>query len=372
MDAIFVVATHTAKSKARTGIQTVVRGLVWGLTQRHADFHVLRWRKWRGTLSPLSARRRQRLGLPSQPGHIPSDRLHSQWLLLPELVYRGRINRMIDYARQRKMRVAAIFYDAIPVSHPELVRSEAAKYHADYMQALCDVDLLIATSNAAAEQFRAFVEKHRLRLPLLFVCSLPGELTSQERLSRKPNAPSETINILCVSTLEPRKNHEALLKAFQLACAGVTRPELRLHLVGDRYKNAESVVKTVEDAISRNRNVTWHGKVTAPQLAEFYRQCDFTIYPSFLEGFGLPIAESLWHRRPCICADFGAMAEVAKGGGCLGVDVRDPVKLGEAIVALATRPELRQKLVDEIEGRPMKTWADYAGEICNALEANTC
>jgi glycosyltransferase involved in cell wall biosynthesis len=236
------------------------------------------------------------------------------------------------------------------------------------MQALCDVDLLIATSNAAAEQFRAFVEKHRLRLPPIFVSSLPGELTNQERLSRKPNAPSETINILCVSTLEPRKNHEALLKAFQLACAATTRPELRLHLVGDRYKNADSVVKTVEDAIAQSRNVTWHGKVTGEQLADFYRQCDFTVYPSFLEGFGLPIVESLWHRRPCICADFGAMAEIVQGGGCLSVDVRDPAKLAEAIIALATRPELRQKLVDEIENRPMKTWSDYAGEIRDALE----
>src|SRR6202022_3517658 len=62
MDTIFVAATHTAKSKARTGIQTVVRGLVSGLSQRHAGFQVVRWRKWRRTLSPLSARRNQRLG----------------------------------------------------------------------------------------------------------------------------------------------------------------------------------------------------------------------------------------------------------------------------------------------------------------------
>ena len=372
MDTIFVIATHTAKSKARTGIQTVVRGLLWGLSQRQADVQVVRWRKWHRTLSTLGARRRQRLGLPSRTERIPgSDRRHGVWLLLPELVYRGRINRMIDYARKRKMRVAAIFYDAIPVSHPKLVRREAAQYHADYMKALCDVDLLIATSNSAADQFRAFVQKHSLRPPPIFVCSLPGELTDQERLGAKPNNISEAIDILCVSTLEPRKNHETLLKAFQLASSVISRPELRLHLAGNRYKDAEFVVKMVESAISRNRNVTWHGKVTAQQLADCYRQCDFTVYPSFLEGFDLPIVESLWHRRPCICADFGAMAEAGKDGGCLSVDVRDPAKLGEAIIALATRPELRQKLVDEIENRTMKTWADYADEICNALEANT-
>jgi glycosyltransferase involved in cell wall biosynthesis len=371
MDTIFVAATLTAKSKARTGIQSVVRGLLWGLSQRHADFQVVGWRKWRQKLSPLNGRRRQHLGLASNIERIPGDRLEGAWLLLPELVYRGRINQVIDYARRRKMRVAAIFYDAIPVSNPDLVRREAAEFHADYMRALCDVDLLFATSNSAAEQFRAFVQKHGLRLPPISVCSLPGELTGQERLNRKPSGFSEAVDILCVSTLEPRKNHETLLNAFQLASSAITRPELRLHLVGDRYKNAEFVVKKVESAISRNRNVIWHGKVTAQQLADFYRQCDFTVYPSFLEGFGLPIVESLWHRRPCICANFGAMAETGQGGGCLSVDVRDPAKLGEAIIALATRPELRQKLVDEIENRPMKTWADYAGEICAALEANT-
>ncbi|HXP34759.1 MAG TPA: glycosyltransferase [Chthoniobacterales bacterium] len=371
MDTIFVVATHTATSKARTGIQTVVRGLLWGLSQRDADVQVVRWRKWRRTLSTLGSRRRKRLGLPSGTERLPGSRMYGAWLLLPELVYRGRINRMIDYARHRDMWVAAIFYDAIPVSHPELVRCEAAEYHADYMKALCDVDLLIATSNSAAEQFRVFVQKHRLRLPPISVCSPPGELTNRERLSAKPNGFSETINILCVSTLEPRKNHETLLKAFQMASSAITRPALRLHLVGNRYKDAEFVVKMVESAISRNRNLIWHGKVTGEQLADFYRQCDFTVYPSFLEGFGLPIVESLWHRRPCICADFGAMAEAVKGGGCLSVDVRDSAKLGEAIIALTTRPELRHKLVDEIENRPMKTWADYAGEICDALEANS-
>src|SRR6202022_3378547 len=83
MDTIFVIATHTAKSKARTGIQTVVRGLLWGLSQRQADVQVVRRRKWHRTLSTLGARRRQRLGLPSRTERIPgSDRRHGVWLLL--------------------------------------------------------------------------------------------------------------------------------------------------------------------------------------------------------------------------------------------------------------------------------------------------
>jgi glycosyltransferase involved in cell wall biosynthesis len=369
MGTIFVAATHTAKGDARTGVQTVVRGLLRGLGKRSVDFQVVRWSKWGNALLPLDPKRSERLGIAHRREPSLYNRSNGSWLLLPEVIYQSNRHQVIRYARKQEMRLAAIFYDAIPVFHPELVRRQAAKYHAKYMKALCDVDLLIAISHSAAEQFRLFVRKHRLRLPSIHVCSLAGEIFGKERVAANRPALPNSVNILCVSTLDPRKNHSTLFEAFDLASAAVSQPELRLHLVGDRYKDADFIVQTVKDAIARNRNVIWHGKVAEQQLANFYRECDFTIFPSLVEGFGLPIAQSLWHRRPCICADFGAMAETAKGGGCLMADVRNPAKLADAIVALATRPHQRQKLVDEIESRHVKTWSEYTSEICELLEA---
>ena len=61
------------------------------------------------------------------------------------------------------------------------------------------------------------------------------------------------------------------------------------------------------------------------------------------------------------------MAEIAKDGGCLTCDVRDPLQLSEAMVALATQPALRKKLINEIERREPRTWIDYAVEICEKL-----
>ena len=73
--------------------------------------------------------------------------------------------------------------------------------------------------------------------------------------------------------------------------------------------------------------------------------CDFTVYPSVEEGFGLPILESLWCGKPAICANFGAMLEVAEaGGGCDG-HRRDGMSgaMAKAIVDLAESPD---RLVD--------------------------
>jgi glycosyltransferase involved in cell wall biosynthesis len=366
---ILVEVSHTAQNDVRTGIQAVVRGLLAGLCQAGVNFQTVSWSRWRNAFVPLDRQRNQRLGIADvREGHRRPNEIARAWLLLPEVIYGPKLPRMIACARKRRMRIAAIFHDAIPVTHPELVRREARKFHLAYMMGLGDVDLIVAVSDSAAEQFRLFLEKRLGRFPTIYVCPSAGELSGQERAAAKPNAVADAVNILCVSTLEPRKNHKTLLQAFELAYSAVSYPKLCLHLVGDRYKDADHMVELVRAATARNPNIVWHGKITDDQLVKFYRECDFTIYPSIIEGFGLAISQSLWNRRPCICANYGAMAEIAKEGGCLTVDVGNAAKLSEAIVTLATRFDLRQKLVKEIDNRPVKTWHAYATEICRQLE----
>ena len=78
-----------------------------------------------------------------------------------------------------------------------------------------------------------------------------------------------------------------------------------------------------------------------------------------MEGFGLPILESLWHRRPVICGSNGAIGEVSAGGGCFQVDQNDPSELAEAIRSLLTDENVYLRLYGETEKRAFRSWADY-------------
>ena len=185
-------------------------------------------------------------------------------------------------------------------------------------------------------------------------------------------APKEPrpLRLLCVSTLEPRKNHVALLAAYEHAIAARPDLQLELHLVGASYAGYPELVESVSAAAHRLPGLHWHGQIEYDELQAQYAACDFTVYPSVVEGFGLPVIESLWFGRPCICANFGVMAENAVGGGCLTTDVRDPQALADTIVTLAADADLRARLTKEATTRPLKTWSEYAREVLACLAAH--
>jgi glycosyltransferase involved in cell wall biosynthesis len=401
---VFVAATDTSQSPARSGVQTVVRGLIAGLAEIQRDCRLVKWVPERHGLTPLRPNRSATLGSHHQPEgkFLPASSLlvrkywrtwrkargrnyrvplhlhprHDQalsnaWLLLPEVMYGGEASEVVGYARKHGLRVAAIFHDAIPLSHPHLVRYEAAKGHLEYMRTLGYADLVLAVSNEAAREFRTFVTRHSPKTTRLEVCSEPAEILDAKRITELTSNSRDTVHILCVSTLEPRKNHKLLLQAFEAVCAAHSELDLHLHLIGDSYMGASDIADFVSTCAKKNPRIQWHRRVEPQRLHELYRNSDFTVYPSLIEGFGLPIMESLWFGKPCICANFGVMAENAAGGGCLTLNVNDPRELTEGVVSLATKPDLRRSLAMKAISRKLRTWSEFASDICRALDAET-
>ena len=401
----FLVVGDTARNPSRSGIQTVVRSLAAACGEQRAPVRPVVWTARPRVLRPLPpelsvgpgaeplrdvagaagpALRRQpaawlpwlRAGGNTRRMPLHCHPLHRRappgtWVLLPELMYKGKAGFLVDYVHRRGWRLAAIFYDTIPVDRPDLVPPDLPAKHDRYMRELSRADLILPISEASAKGWRAFVAREKLPAPPVRACSLACDLvgTPRVRVMPPPKEPGAPVRLLCVSTLEPRKNHAALLAAYEQAA--VRRPDLRLELdlVGASYAGSQDIVDAVRATAARRPGLRWHEQVEYHRLQELYARSDFTVYPSLLEGFGLPVIESLWQGRPCVCADFGVMAENAADGGCLTVDVRDPGALAGAILALAESADLRGRLTAEAVARPLKTWGEYAKEVFGCLEA---
>jgi glycosyltransferase involved in cell wall biosynthesis len=168
--------------------------------------------------------------------------------------------------------------------------------------------------------------------------------------------------ILSVGTLEGRKNHLALLQAaaalwdsgaqFELQLLGLARP--------DTAKAALDLIAALQRA---GRPLVYGGSVTDETLHAAYRKCSFTVYPSLIEGFGLPVLESLQHGRPCICSGRGALAESAVGGGCIALNSVDGTSLATAIRSLLENPSELSTLATAARSRKLQTWNGYANAV---------
>ncbi len=365
---------------ANSGCVRVTRRL-GRLVERKSPITFVTWPDQSGSLRQLDNNQAEVLGRFNGPRHAlglrPGEDVQASafltghhaggWLVLPEIMPAAELAGLLGRARDNRLRTAAIFYDAIALLQPEFCNEEIRANHAAYMRTLASCDLVIPISRFSEECLLRFWRETDTPPTRVQTVLLPGEFSGTRLASGIAPPQTDVVRLLCVSTLEPRKNHLRLLAAMRRLPELCPQLRFELNLVGNGYAGASDITHAVEAATAADDRIRWWRVVDDQRLRELYTGAHFTIYPSLIEGFGLPILESLWHERPCICSDQGVMAELARDGGCLATNVRDELCLAQAITMLGTDQAFRQRLTAEAAQRPLKTWDQYSDEILDHL-----
>lgn len=380
---IYYWIDSTVATPVNTGIQRVVRQLARALLEAGFQLVPVKWGGPEQPLRPVSLEELDHFALWNGPtadqwSEWRDPEMQSgSWFLMGELPlhYTDAEQQMIRAAaRSAKLKLAAVFYDTIPWKMRDIYPEHFANAHLLYIRELHHYDRVVAISHYSQQEMIK-VLREDLQVPGPFgnilACPLPAEFPerSEEVVRKKRSTPKADrfVEVLCVGTVEPRKNHERMLDAFERAVEHSAVP-LRLVLVGGGHSIEPDLAVRVRRRVEDNPAISWEEKADDARIRELYRRCDFTIYPSVEEGFGMPILESLWYGKPAICAGFGAMREVGEGGGCVMVDVTDVTAMAEALCELAASPELLAKLTAEAGGRRFETWGDYALAVAHKLD----
>lgn len=288
--------------------------------------------------------------------HTPRQRI---WLFLPDIIFQQHGEDVYRYARSNGFLLADIFYDDIPYKLKDIYSQERQDAHANYMIRLADSVFVSADSQYAAECLKDFLAKNGIAKANIITLELPGELGGVERTKEATLPQGKTVQFVCVSTLEPRKNHLTLIDACLMLEEEYPELDFKLVLIGNKYPDHFYIAEYAERASVSSRHIAYLGIVSDEVMQEEISKSSFTCYLSKMEGYGMPIMESVWQGKPCLCHNEGSMAELAKGGGCLTVDVNDVKAVKNAIYRLCTDRELLQQLTKEAVGRKIITWDEY-------------
>jgi glycosyltransferase involved in cell wall biosynthesis len=148
--------------------------------------------------------------------------------------------------------------------------------------------------------------------------------------------------VLTVGDLQPRKNHLGLLHAFEETLRQHPHLPHRLVFVGKETWYSKELHKAVMRSNVAGR-VHFTGFVEDPDLLHFYGACHLFVFPSFYEGFGLPILEAMACGRAVACSSSTAMPEVANAAGIL-FDPYSVPEMARAIADVLLDDEMRVRL----------------------------
>ncbi len=213
-----------------------------------------------------------------------------------------------------------------------------------------EADMVIVPSEATAEDcLSAGIERRRLRV-IPWGCT-PAVIPDADRASVRAAYSLSDEFLLWVGTAEPRKNLPALLEAH-----GRTQSDLPLILVGPPGWGRDAAY----GAPGGDERVRHLGVVPQSVLTVLYELATAFVYPSLMEGFGMPVLEAMAQGTPVITSRWSATEEVA-GDAARLIDPADSGSIAVAIDELVSDVALRDHLGERARSRAAGlTWENTA------------
>jgi glycosyltransferase involved in cell wall biosynthesis len=245
----------------------------------------------------------------------------------------------------KRARLIYTLYDLSFLVHPEwTTEANRAGCFGGVFDASVYADQVLAISHFTRDHFlRVFPHYPPERVTVIYPAS---RYTTQGALSRPRRLPPLIPGRywLSVGVLEPRKNHLGLLRAYALLKKeGVGH--LPLVLAGGRGWLMDDLARPIDD-LGLREDVILLGHVDDESLQWLYESCFAFVYPSFFEGFGLPVLEAMTLGAPVIASQATSIPEIVGEAGIL-IDPRNEESLTRAMRELSESESMRQRLKEQ-------------------------
>ena len=253
-------------------------------------------------------------------------------------------------------------HDLIPLNYPEFCRPGELEKHKMRMNTILGMgDGVIANSEATLAELMAFAQTHGFVMPPAVVSPLaPARLL-------KPDAdigsPLDTPYFVMLGTIEPRKNHWLMLQLWRQLIETLGAKAPRLVIIGQRGWECENVVDLLERCETLADVVFEYPSCSDAELASWLHHAQALLFPTFAEGFGMPLVEALGLGVPVIASDLPVFREIA---GTIP-EYADPLdgKRWKQLILDYSMPDspARQHQCQRMSGFAVPTWDSHFAQV---------
>lgn len=214
--------------------------------------------------------------------------------------------------RDRGVRFAFLLHDVLPLTHPHYVKKGFVGMFRPWFKAVTiAADAVFTSSRYNLERLMELREKGLMPRRPIAIIPFGARFACMEAPCASSGCDWPPAFVLVVSTIEIRKNHEILFRVWRrmIDKHGANRVP-RLVFAGRVGWRVAPFVREMIRARYLDGKIVVASNLSDADLREAYGRCLFTVFPSFCEGWGLPVSESLSAGTFCVCSNATAIPEV--------------------------------------------------------------
>lgn len=225
-------------------------------------------------------------------------------------------NTLYSILKSNNYRIFTLVYDVIPILYSQYCNQNTLYRFMDYLTGVLKyTDVILTNTENTKKDIKELMEKTNIESKKIEILPLGADfqtnciIKDQSIQKEALKAVSKGKYILTVGTIEPRKNHQYLLDYFDKYC---DKNEINIIIAGREGWNVSNFMQRLKTHPAYNKRIFFIEKANDTTIDYLYKNAFIFVFPSYYEGYGLPIIEALSHGIITAVSDINVFKEIGK------------------------------------------------------------
>lgn len=223
-----------------------------------------------------------------------------------------RRSNLLPRLKARGVKLAVFIHDIIPVRYPQFCHTNTTFHFLDYIGAYMQyADLMITSTQSVLDDVYRLADELGTKRVSGGNSWLGSDFSNKNTNAKVDERVKKSLKnkkyVLCVGTIEPRKNLEFVLNSFENR---LFSENLCLVFAGRKGWNVDDLVRRMENHSQRGKKFFHFEGLNDASIDYLYKNAMAVAFPTYDEGFGLPIVEAFERGVPVITTDRPVLREV--------------------------------------------------------------